>query len=359
VRSISKRILSTVGGTALAAAALVATTGAPAVAEPATTPAASDIVVAGSDTIQALYDQFQADRPGLQSWDATGFSPITPKAGCAQVTRPNGSGAGIAAIGGNATTTDGRTYCVNVARSSRTPASTDPAGLSWLPLATDAVSWSAVSAGNAPANLTSAQLYHIFRCDAGWTKWNDTNIGGASAATIRPVLPQTASGTRSFFLSALNASQGLSGSLTPGPCVDVVTQPEENEGTNALFAAGNANAVNILFPYSAAVYAAQSANGRGTGGQGSLTIRQIDGTDPLTTDGTYKVANRAFAASFQRIVFNVVRTVSLGHPTPTMDGDVNALVTWECTNPTAQQDVRSFGFGLPPAGFCGAALYTT
>src|SRR5262249_47925144 len=150
-----------------------------------------------------------------------------------------------------------------------------PTGLSWTALAGDAVSWAAVDGGNAPGTLTAAQLYHIFSCDSGWTHWSDPNIGGSSPDTIVPVLPQTGSGTRAFFLSALNASQGLTGALTPGPCVDVTTQPEENEGTNPLFGTGNPSAADTVFPYSVAVYAAQAYNGRGTGGQGTLRIRQI------------------------------------------------------------------------------------
>src|SRR5262249_51884753 len=230
--------------------------------------------------------QYQVHYAGLSSWDAAGASPITPKDGCAPITRPAGSGAGIAALGANATTADGAHYCIDIARSSRVPAAGDPTGLSWRALATDAVSWAAVDDGNAPATLTAAQLYHIFRCDEGWTHWNDPEIGRTSTDAIVPVLPPASSGTRSFFLSALNASQGLPGALVPGPCVDP-TQPQENEGTDPLFSPANPAAADIVFPYSAAVYAAQAFNGRGTGDQGTLTARQIDGTDPVVAAGTY------------------------------------------------------------------------
>ncbi len=243
MRSISKRTLrrgaaSLLAGTA-AATSLLAATASPAAAEPAGTPAATDIVAVGSDTTQGLYDQYQAHYPGLSSWDATGASPITPKDGCAPITRPAGSGAGIAALGANATTADGAHYCIDIARSSRVPAAGDPTGLSWRALATDAVSWAAVDNGNAPATLTAAQLYHIFRCDDGWTHWNDPEIGGTSPDAIVPVLPPASSGTRSFFLSALNASQGQPGALVPGSCVDPTTQPQENEGTDPLFSPAN------------------------------------------------------------------------------------------------------------------------
>ncbi len=357
MRSISNRTLrhgaaSLLAGTAAVTSLLAATLPAaePAAAEPAGTPPATDIVAVGSDTIQGLYDQYQVHYPGLSSWDATGASPITPKDGCAPITRPAGSGAGIVALGANATTADGAHYCIDIARSSRIPAAGDPTGLSWKALATDAVSWAAVEGGNAPTTLTAAQLYHIFRCDDGWTHWNDPAIGGTSTDAVVPVLPPASSGTRSFFLSALNAAQGLPGALTPGPCVDPAT-PEENEGTDPLFSPANAAAADVVFPYSAAVYAAQAFNGRGTGNQGALTARQIDGTDPVASDGTYHGANPAFPASFQRTVFNVVRTTS--------DGAVDALVRWECTDPTAADDLRSFGFGRLAGSDCGATRFTT
>src|SRR5262249_28489435 len=119
VRSISKRTLRRgaaplLAGTA-AATSLLAAAASPAAAEPSGTPAATDIVAVGSDTIQGLYDQYQVHYPGLSSWDATGASPITPKDGCAPITRPAGSGAGIAALGANATTADGAHYCLDIA----------------------------------------------------------------------------------------------------------------------------------------------------------------------------------------------------------------------------------------------------
>lgn len=352
------------GGCAAVAAVIVAA--GPAMAEPTTTPAATDYVAVGSDTIQALYDQFQADftsTPHIESFDATGTATITPKTGCSAITRPNGSGAGIAAIGANTTTSDGAHYCVDVARASRTPSTGDPTGLSWLALAGDGVSWAAVDGGNAPANLSATDLYDIYTCQVTtWAGLPDAPAG-ASTATIDPVLPQSASGTRSFFLSALNASQGLSGSVSPGSCVDTTTQPEENEGTNPVFnTSTNANAVNVVYPYSAAVYAGQVFNGHATtdSAPGQLTLRQIEGTDALTTSDSFHVVSPDFDPDFQRLVYNVVRTASLGTTTG-KDGDVGSIVGqsgFDCTNATAVSDVESYGFaGL--GDNCGVTFFTT
>jgi ABC-type phosphate transport system substrate-binding protein len=358
VRSISKRVLGGAAAAAVVTAGLLAAAASPAAAEPTGTPAATDIVAVGSDTLQAVYNKFQADYSGLQSFNAVGSSPITPKAGCANIaTRPNGSGAGIKELGKNLTTSDNAHYCVNVARSSRTPATGDPAGLSWVALGADAVSWSAVNGGNAPGTLTGDQLYHIFSCDTGFTHWNE--VGGSNTAVIKPVLPQTSSGTRAFFLQALNLAHGLSGgSLTPGSCVDQTSQPEENQGANSLFnPASNPDAVNIVYPYSAAVYASQVYNHTTTdSGPGTLTIRQIGGVDAVDTTATPVTENAALDASFQRTVYTVVRSASRGNPTG-KDGNIDALITFECGT-TGQADLKSYGFGsIDP--FCGNVDFTT
>lgn len=352
MRTITK--LALVAGSALAVLAAVA---GPAAAEPPPTPSATTYVAAGSDTLQAVEDKFQTDyvhTPNFVSYDATGTATITPKPTCAAITRPNGSGAGVNALGANAKNSAGTNYCLNIARSSSGPAVGAPTGLSWLDLAADAVSWAAKSGGNAPANLTHQQLYHIFHCDAGYTTWNGSGLGGTSTAAVYPLLPQSSSGTRSFFLLALNKAMGLTGSLVPGTCVDTTTAPEENEGTNAIFT--GTHGPNIVYPYSAAVYAAQVFNGHGAGTQGTLTIRNIDGVSPITTSGTPRTENPSFNSNYQRIVYNVIRTAAKG-TTTTADGSVYADLVgpagWECTNATAKTDLQSYGFGLLGTA-CGA-----
>src|SRR5262249_11746840 len=63
--------------------------------------------------------------------------------------------------------------------------------------------------------LSADQLNAIYSCSA--TKWTD--VGGASSATIKPLIPQVGSGTRSSFLGAI-------GNPTLGGCVTAV---EEND----------------------------------------------------------------------------------------------------------------------------------
>ena len=106
---------------------------------------------------------------------------------------------------------DGKFFCTSYARSSRARASTDPAfapgGVAFVDLAGDAVTWSAQATTNAPATLTTAQLAAIYNCtDTNWGQ-----VGGANAP-IHAFIPQSGSGTRAFFLSAI-------GVATPGSCV--------------------------------------------------------------------------------------------------------------------------------------------
>ncbi|MFJ4591576.1 MULTISPECIES: PstS family phosphate ABC transporter substrate-binding protein [unclassified Kitasatospora] len=321
-----------------------------AIADPAAgvTPAAQDIVGVGSDTIQVLLNQFSADynaslgagstAPRLYSWDATGTSPITTKTGATSIARPNGSGAGIKALVANTGAT------VDFARSSRGPAATDAHGLDFVALAKDAVTWSAPSNGNAPAQLTSAQLTAIYNCTT--TNWNQISASLPNA-TIKPFLPQADSGTRSFFLGAI-------GVTTPGACV--TTGPEENEGTDA-----NLTDPNVVFPYSVAHYLGQTVGGHGTAtdAPGSLTLRNIVVNGATLTPVTNNVINTKFAnSSFGRVVYNVIRDTEW----TATDAHGQALQAifgsngWICTDPVAAADLASYGFLATPA--CGVATLT-
>jgi hypothetical protein len=350
----------------------------PATADPASTPAGTDYTTTGSDTLQGVeglgnpppagtfQNDYNAQSPApahsFWSFDATGGGNVTLKSGCTAITRPNGSGAGISTLGANATDGSGH-YCANLARASRDLKTGDPTGLSSYKLAHDAVSWSAVSGGNAPANLTGAQLAHIFLCTAGYTTWNGTGLGNGtgSSDTIVPVLPQSQSGTRAFFLQALNGALSLGGSLVPGSCVNTTEAPEENEGTDAIFNNGvtGVNSNDVVFPYSAAVFAAQADNGHSTTTQqpDNLTIRNLDSNanGPIVVKGANHVANANFSSSFVRFVYTIVRTAAVGSST-TDDGNVyadlvNSKTGWFCSA-AAQADQASYGFATLGA-FCG------
>jgi len=97
--------------------------------------------------------------------------------------------------------------CIDYAASSRPRGSSDPNTISFVSLAQDAVTYATQPNSHAPANLTTSQLAEIYNCQV--TNWKQ--LGGKSG-TIDAFIPQSGSGTRSFFLAAI-------GVTNPGSCV--------------------------------------------------------------------------------------------------------------------------------------------
>ena len=96
-------------------------------------------------------------------------------------------------------------------------------GLHVYQIATDNLAIASRSAAfggtNAPAALTASQLVDIYQCTS--TKWTD--VGGTSSNTIHPLIPQSGSGTRNFFLADLQAANGGT-AITLGSCVRTVQE---------------------------------------------------------------------------------------------------------------------------------------
>jgi ABC-type phosphate transport system substrate-binding protein len=327
---------SLVAVTALAATSTVLAM-APAMADPVNshlkkvTPRSFDVVGVGSDTIESVLDQLSvaynaahkthnATHPYIYSWDATPpnnptnlTSQIVPKPGCAKVLRPDGSSAGITAMATSPRDKLRNVRCFDFARSSRARASTDPikgkGGILFVALAKDAVTYSTSKTTNAPTNLSTKQLLGIYSCTI--TTWSQVGVkGNAGKQKIFPVLPQTGSGTRAFFLAAIGGP-----SFAPGNCVN--STPEENEGVNKVFK--GKNAPNVIFPFSIGKYIAQkfhsaacgkkptkSQNSFGCDAIGNLVLRSINKTKPTTGSGAKTIINAKFAAAYQRIVYDVV-----------------------------------------------------
>jgi len=336
-------------GKLITGAAVVATvttlTAGVALADPpsGTTPKATDIVGVGSNTTENMLDQMtlnydSSHKTGthIYSFDAlqnaalAAGSNITEKKGCAKTPRPNGSSAGIAALAGNIKT--GKHFCLDFARSSRAQKSTDPSGLSFIPLALDNISYASVAktkatpkGTNAPANLTTHQLQEIYTCTV--TKWNQ--VGGSSSATIHPLLPQPGSGTLSQFLTDIGIpANGF------GKCVNEPNSLEENEGVDPIFT--GPNAANEIVPISAGRWLAQAyhsakcktakcatdktgvftecqtpkagQNRFGCDVNGVLKVNKINGTAPINGTGAKAVLNPKYTPTFIRTLFDVVRT---------------------------------------------------
>ena len=253
-----KRLLG--GGSA--AAVLIATSlamgMAPAMADPSTTPDANDIVGVGSDTSQFALD-YLADGHGgtagynstspsarLASFDATDSTgatggSITLRSGASAITRPNGSGAGIALLYGA-----GNDDNVSYARSSSAIDTTaTSAGLQMFPFALDTLKTAVAPNSHAPAALTRAQLLGIYK--GTYTNWNQ--VGGTSGV-IKPYVPQASSGTGKFFLAQLTAENGGT-APTYAPSVTTTQEHSDTDIKNnpdaiAPFSAGRAQLLGTV-----------------------------------------------------------------------------------------------------------------
>jgi ABC-type phosphate transport system substrate-binding protein len=384
---LTSKLMAACGALALAMAAVSA---GPALADPPAgiVPRASDVVGAGSDTIQYVLDQLSADYSKahpkaaalLYSWDATDpvtgktGEPIETKTGCKPISRPDGSSAGITALEANTTDqSDPKDFCIDYAGSSRGPAPNDPAcgpgGLCFVPFAGDAVTWAtrdAASGGtDAPASLTRAQLRAIYECKIrNWAK-----VGGASAP-IKPFLPDTSSGTRTFWLTALG---GGTTPVSPGHCVsDGQNSLQDNEGISRVL-----DSPEVIVPYSVADYIAQvyhdapCANASCTGspactpaaGQnafgcdqhGVLGIHEIGGSEPVlpwpppSPPCPACAINPKFSPMFQRFVYAVVRGAAThddipAYLEPFFSAKTAKPAGFVCTARTALADLTAYGF---------------
>jgi ABC-type phosphate transport system substrate-binding protein len=362
------RMLSKLLAGTAAVAAVTALSAGTALADPpnGVSPAPSSVVSVGANTTQNLSDALSASwdkahpkKTQLYSWDALNAAGvdnnIATKKGCAPTLRPNGSSPGIADLAENIKV--GSHYCIDFARSSRAEKSTDPTGLTFVPLAFDSVTYASEAKGShAPVNLTTKDLTEIYSCTA--TKWSQ--VGGKSKATIHPLLAQSGSGTVSFFLAAIGVS-------TPGKCVDEPTTLEENEGVNSIFT--GKNAANEIIPFSSGDWIAQAYhsaaclnksctavkgvvckpkkgdNAYGCDENGVLKLNDINGTAPVTGTGAKAVLNPKFSSTFIRTLYDVVR----GSSVPSYLKQFLGPKGYYCTNPAL---VKDYGFLADPA--CGS-----
>jgi ABC-type phosphate transport system substrate-binding protein len=216
-----------VGVAALLASGLALAVAAPASADPSFTPSATDIVGVGSDTIEYVVGDLAAGKtvdgtavPGwnashpserLASFNATPAGNITLRSAAwagngdaLVIARPNGSGQGKATLFGA-----GNNANVNFARSSSSLSTSngESTSLTQFPFAVDSLKMatSGLVASHAPATLTIDQVLGIYKGD--YKQWSDINASWSSAF-IHPLIPQSGSGTRSFFEAQLKAANG-------------------------------------------------------------------------------------------------------------------------------------------------------
>ncbi|TQK69940.1 substrate-binding domain-containing protein [Nocardioides sp. SLBN-35] len=171
-------------------------------------PVSADLIGVGSDTTMlALHNAALLWNAGSHGFDVATFSALgggdvnLPAPNLAQP-RPNGSSAGKAALRNAAQYSE-----VDFARSSDRVGGTgkeaEGADLEGIPFAVDTVvaAVSNSTASHAPASLTKAQLIAIYSCTT--TNWNQV---GGTAGVIKPLVPQSGSGTEKFFKAQLGVA---------------------------------------------------------------------------------------------------------------------------------------------------------
>lgn len=263
------RSKSLLGLTAAVGAVVTLTTATSAHADLA--PTKDDVVGIGSDTVQNIVDFLaDGDTAGDNGYNATGpknrlvsfdatpdandragyldgstvsapiaLNPtIVLRQGTQPVQRPNGSGAGVAALIADTT------HKIDFVRMSRLPkvseqnsatAATGVGALRVIKISTDNLKLATATTTNAPDNLTAQQIVDIYTC-----KTTDWATDGGTAGTIAPLIPQSGSGTGDTFRNDLATLNGGT-AVTLGSCVTTV---EENDPSSV-----NSNP-NAIVPFS-------------------------------------------------------------------------------------------------------------
>ena len=240
--------------------------------------------------------------------------------------------------------------------------------MAFAALAGDAVDWATPSTTDAPATLTPAQLTAIYTCtDTNWSQ-----VGGKNA-TIQPFLPQSGSGTLTFWLAAI-------GVTTPGPCVSNNSNKlEENEGVDPVLQNPAAIWIYSVGDWIAQKFHSAACTNSGCTGtppcapkagkneygcdvHGTYVVKKINGIAPTTGKNGGTTINPAFPATFDRILYEVVpydpnTTDHIPGSESGAPGGVDldkifGASGWACTNATAKLDIKNYGF--VSIGICGS-----
>jgi hypothetical protein len=289
-------------------------------------PVSSSYVLVGSDTLQdsgnALGNgtsvsgaavRVTAGGSFIGSFDAFGSAAIQTKSG-----GPYYAG-GAFAVSGNATPAVSITGQVDIARTSSGPTANPSGALAYVPYGRDALSYAYVGTGL--GEITTAQLKSVYECSL-------TSINGVA---VKPVLPQAASGTRKFFLTAI-------GNPTLGSCV-VQNGVAENDGT--VITNGQ------IIPFSVASWVAQS-NGAAQDRTGSAALGSpLAGVTPITGTGAALAPNPTYYANttFGRDTYLVVEFARISSTNAKYDPTLAALV-----DPTKAKSLTNFGATAATSG---------
>lgn len=319
---------------------------------------------AGSDTTQDVLNGLGVAVGGgdvIASWNARGTANITTKdpaqnANCQNMVRPNGSGQGRTALQASEGTGQWQgktiTNCIDFARSSSAPGSPNPNGTyTYIPFGVDAVTY-AVSAGAVsdlgfPATLTRQQLEGIYKCVI-------RNVNGVA---VNPLLPQSGSGTRAFWLAQVDI---LEDEIASYPCIDQRNNTIQEHDGRVLEFDFEDNTADIV-PFSVGQYVAQTNAGETHDGvlidvenrRGSAVLGRINGVVPTTGPAADPVLNINFP--IVRDVYNVVPTHDIQGGAPDA-AIVNTFVGASSAVCQRRAVIEAFGFGFRTTSVPGDQL---
>jgi len=298
-------------------------------ADPIGPPQYRELAGMGSDTTQTLMNALAEivtinGTKVMGSYDATGSATVATKSttACAAVPRANGSTPGRDALLKSLQANDG---CLQYARSSSSRGTfTSTPSMTWVPFATDALTFAVRGDGDVPRELTKTQLIAIFKCEV---------------PSIQPALVQVGSGTRNSWLDYVGIPRDFQPSQYPClvPQKDGGTfpgnLPQEHDGRELK--------KNQIMPYSAAVYQAQ-LYGTAPDRRGRSVIGVVDGIVPT-------VINTGFGNL--RDVNNIIPTAKV---TDTNSTEYKVFVGKDSLICKAKPQINLQGFGdLKDASKCG------
>jgi ABC-type phosphate transport system substrate-binding protein len=327
---------------AFAAAALAIGTAAPAYADP-TGPKLLNGT--GSDTTQDVMGGVASVVTNLGNWDAVGSANITVDG--TTFARPIGSTAGVRAL---SSSIRGIAYVGTVlpvgtleyARASalRTESGTQ---LTYIPFARDAVTIAFNQSSDFPRDVTlgaAGQPTNAFTLRNIYLGTVTSFIDAAgNSVTIRPLLPQVNSGTRTYWVSVLGTTEAA---LTAGArATDLGNTVQEHDG-RFLTRDGD------IVPFSVGQWLAQSNYSTlatsVTERRGQAILGGIDTVKPVIYDGATTTTNPDFLPS--RLVYNVVETRALTS-IPAIGDDLAIRAAFAGTTSAvcaATTQIKTYGF---------------
>jgi hypothetical protein len=309
--------------------AMAAFTSAPAQADPVGTPTFRALAGVGSDTTQAVMNAMSevildgSSQKVIASYDAIGSATIqTQSAAACSIARPNGSGAGRAALLTSLVANDN---CLQFSRSSSLTLTASTPSITYVPFAVDGMTFAVRGDGGVPRGLTNAEVVSAFQC--------------GFMPGIVPVLPQAGSGSRSFWLGKMNITEAQIAAGTYPCLVPTGTTVNAIPGTGRPYVEENdarTLKTDEIFPFSVGLFNVMTS-GVITDKRGSSVLGAVDGSSPQALYSGFGI---------KRDLYNVIPTSKIATApwSTTFVGPTSAV----CTNTAV---IAAQGF--TPHATCG------